>query len=958
MWKEQCMDKNFEEYQINSDNPENSLEKDRLKMLDFASKLANFIINYKDEHSLTININGMWGSGKTTFVNFVKSIIKNNPKIYTIENNNNDFFNLHPILYQIVNIIGITVDITLKIILCYYLCFTFNINMFFKFVIIGFLLISPIKHILFLLLKPYMIIIKNLKNFYQKIKIFKSTNTYIFVDFIPWSYENIDSLIDNFIDTLKKECMLADKNLYKTLASYQEIIKEKSVSVSIILETLKQMEDNENNRLNVLKNKINKILVDSKIKFIITIDDIDRLTKGEINNICKLLKSVANFKNTIYLLPFDKNIVSKSLDENCVNGNVYLDKITNFNIDLKITNTEILKDFLLEQLEGIANKVHKRTLRKSEFDNEELRKSLFENFKINYSDNYHILFDDMFTNIRQIKRFLNQVNFLYISDEINVYDFLNLTALQYFYPQIYYLIYKDKILLCKEYLLFEKLADIKQNTYKFISEVKKTVTPNNPNVINITISASKREMLPEEVIHSLELLFDNFNQDLMAYTDKYSNKIIFIKDNLRKHVRFILDLLNEHQNNDINNELVKLKEHIDREVANLSIVLNEIYNIQKDKECFEKFIDKCSINDDKKDALKRFIINLFPNLNILYNNKYILTNDNLYLFRIKEDSLRDRRICNIRTFNNYFEYEQNLVTLEIINDIFNLRLQENKTNKYLEIYDKLLKIYKESYLKFTYTIEDGILYETSSFIGAGGSDFASIFKEYIKALILAYKLSSKKYDKYEIQYKQHPNHKEIIFNSILQMIRYIVNPATQREMFLESLNELINNPDIIQNIENINCLLSFVNDIQGIMDEQKKYQNRMDLTNEDLSQIMQNIQNRIRVIVPTNEMLNNYTKLPNFLYDNASLLGEEFLTEVLINIVNLNNERTYFIQGVSSNKVHTIFEINNKQEKFMNAYKAIYYWKNLSHQRPIVKTSKSVFKQVIEWFKNQINFKQ
>ena len=177
-------------------------------------------------------------------------------------------------------------------------------------------------------------------------------------------------------------------------------------------------------------------------------------------------------------------------------------------------------------------------------------------------------------------------------------------------------------------------------------------------------------------------------------------------------------------------------------------------------------------------------------------------------------------------------------------------------------------------------------------------------------------------------------------------------------MFLESLNELINNPDIIQNIENINCLLSFVNDIQGIMDEQKKYQNRMDLTNEDLSQIMQNIQNRIRVIVPTNEMLNDYTKLPNFLYDNASLLGEEFLTEVLINIVNLNNERTHFIQGVSSNKVHTIFEINNKQEKFMNAYKAIYYWKNLSHQRPIVKTSKSVFKQVIEWFKNQINFKQ
>lgn len=33
-----------------------------------------------------------------------------------------------------------------------------------------------------------------------------------------------------------------------------------------------------------------------------------------------------------------------------------------------------------------------------------------------------------------------------------------------------------------------------------------------------------------------------------------------------------------------------------------------------------------------------------------------------------------------------------------------------------------------------------------------------------------------------------------------------------------------------------------------------------------------------------------------------------------------------------NNNVHTIFEINDEQQRFMNAYEVIYYWKNLSQQ--------------------------
>lgn len=70
-------------------------------------------------------------------------------------------------------------------------------------------------------------------------------------------------------------------------------------------------------------------------KILIVIDDIDRLSKDEILSIFRMVKSVADFPNVIYLLSFDRQLVCDIIGEiqNC-DGKDYLEKIIQYDVDL------------------------------------------------------------------------------------------------------------------------------------------------------------------------------------------------------------------------------------------------------------------------------------------------------------------------------------------------------------------------------------------------------------------------------------------------------------------------------------------------------------------------------------------------------------------------------------------------------------------------------------------------
>ena len=99
---------------IEEDKPEDLLKNDVLGMQTYAEKLAKFIIEYDKEDSLTININGVWGSGKTTFINFVKNIISSQKNICMIKIPNLDLKEACPLIYQVFSIFLFILDCFLK----------------------------------------------------------------------------------------------------------------------------------------------------------------------------------------------------------------------------------------------------------------------------------------------------------------------------------------------------------------------------------------------------------------------------------------------------------------------------------------------------------------------------------------------------------------------------------------------------------------------------------------------------------------------------------------------------------------------------------------------------------------------------------------------------------------------------------------------------------------------------
>ena len=67
------------------------------------------------------------------------------------------------------------------------------------------------------------------------------------------------------------------------------------------------------NDLQGTKNEIIKSLSESKTKIVVAIDDIDRLSEEEIVSVFQLVKALADFPNTIYLLAFDYDVVVRAL---------------------------------------------------------------------------------------------------------------------------------------------------------------------------------------------------------------------------------------------------------------------------------------------------------------------------------------------------------------------------------------------------------------------------------------------------------------------------------------------------------------------------------------------------------------------------------------------------------------------------------------------------------------------
>lgn len=335
----------------------------------------------------------------------------------------------------------------------------------------------------------------------------------IIIDFNPWLNISIDSIVQDYFNTLENELKKYSVDISKTIKKYGNSVLDihKSnftesllKSTNLIFET--SLTD-EYKRLNELLNKLNK-------RVIIFIDDFDRLQPNEIFEILKLIRNTGGFDSFTYIVAYDRDYLVKSLKKhNIPKPKKFSEKIFLKEVELlPITNSQI-NSYLSNQLINRFKKKEKEI------------KDLFENDISKYyprgtfkSSTWSL------KNLRDVKRFINSfvIDYNEIKDEVLFRDYFILKLLKFKYYNIYSLLFTNR----DDFVEQEKYSSSGNKNLKYV--LKKTQEDSRSSVYNVFDGSklkdyiSKNLSYDENELNTIASLFNSLFANLSSLKDNLS----------------------------------------------------------------------------------------------------------------------------------------------------------------------------------------------------------------------------------------------------------------------------------------------------------------------------------------------------------------------------------------------------------------------------------------------------
>jgi predicted KAP-like P-loop ATPase len=170
---------------------------------------------------------------------------------------------------------------------------------------------------------------------------------------------------------------------------------------------------------------------------VVVIDDVDRLTKTEIQSVFQLIKANADFPRFVYLVMFQRDIVESALSELTEEGGRhFLEKIVHVSFDVPRASQPEVDRVLGEGLERVLGTEASRGIN-----------------EVYWGNVYFGALRNYFRDLRDVKRFLGSFEFhanLLRTNrtlEVNAVDLIAIEALRLFDPDFYRAIQNSKGLL-------------------------------------------------------------------------------------------------------------------------------------------------------------------------------------------------------------------------------------------------------------------------------------------------------------------------------------------------------------------------------------------------------------------------------------------------------------------------------------------------------------------------------
>lgn len=178
--------------------------------------------------------------------------------------------------------------------------------------------------------------------------------------------------------------------------------------------------------------KLAKALSAQDIRFLVVIDDIDRLSTDEALQVFRLIKSVGRLPNVIYLLAYDKQMAEKMISERFPSeGPSYLEKIVQAAFDLPVADKFDLRQSMLTFFDRYMGGAQQDEVQR-------------------FMNLYFDITDPLLQTPRDVVRLENaiKVDWPVVKDDVNRADFVSIEALRIFLPDLHIAVRNNKSMLC------------------------------------------------------------------------------------------------------------------------------------------------------------------------------------------------------------------------------------------------------------------------------------------------------------------------------------------------------------------------------------------------------------------------------------------------------------------------------------------------------------------------------
>ena len=271
---------------------------------------------------------------------------------------------------------------------------------------------------------------------YLKIELEKDDRMAI-VDFNPWMCPNPQEVISNFFSSLSHQLSARHSTISRPIMKYAKMLGGLRIGPksNFLIDLIFKSNDKSLFERKVsLSEKLSKL----QEKVVILIDDIDRLERGEVFEVLRLIRNTADLKNTLFIVAYDKDYVVKVLEEkNISEASEYLEKIFPIELSLPKAESEDLWSVFIQDMSQQNNL------------NTPIENYIERSFnKINDGKKIFLKVLRSYRKVRRFSRLLTvQIDHLQnnFTNEISLYDLLWLDLIQIYDKKIYNLLYSNPL---------------------------------------------------------------------------------------------------------------------------------------------------------------------------------------------------------------------------------------------------------------------------------------------------------------------------------------------------------------------------------------------------------------------------------------------------------------------------------------------------------------------------------